>query len=367
MSDYKAVLAARYALDKAVDLLFTKFNPLFWLKLSVVVFLLGAAYSSTQSSSRLSDVSEMDFDFNAPALGLILLVFGAVFLFSLVFSFIAAVFQFIYVEALAKHEVSFFSQFKENMGSGLSLFLFQLIIGLIVLFFAASIGALLFLVSSASKLVFFAILFTGLLFLIPLLLVVLFINLLTIDFVVPHMAAHREGVLKSFKLVLVSLKTEPLEFIIYVLLKIGLAFISFILRLFVSAVVWVFAVALGFGAGLIVFGVLSVLGVEPSNLFNMEITPALLALVFAAAAALILVVWVISYLITVLTLPLPVFFRLFSIYFFQLLRAEVRLLGMPGEPEPTWDHLRVERERDKIRYGEQKDDEVDDHKDLRVY
>lgn len=368
MSDYKAVLAARYALDKTIDLLFKRFNLTYWLKLSVIVFLLGAAYSSTQSSSRFSDVSDMDFDLNPQAIGLVLLVFGVVFLFSLIFSFIAAVFQFIYVEALAKHRVSFFSQFKENLGSGLSLFLFQFILTLVALFFIVSFGAIMFLISSASKILFFALFFGGLIFLlIPLFLVLKFINLLAIDFVVPHMVAHREGVLNSFKMILVSLKTEPVEFIIYLLLKVGLAIISFLLSLFVSILVWILAVALGFGGGLIVFGVLSVLGLDPANLFNMQITPALIALVFVAVAALILLVWLVSYLITVLTLPLNVFFRLFSIYFIQLLRAEIRLLGMPGEPEPTWGRLKVERERDKIRYGAEQDDDVEDHKDLRVY
>ena len=152
------------ALDRAVErtrkCLFEPFDFWKWMRLAVIVLLLGGLGSSGGNTSNYS-YGESDMGpfadipagvagplqgiynmFSANAFeiiaGLILLFIVLV----LLFSYISSVMEFVFVESLVKNDVRFWEYSRRYLGKGFGLFLFRLLIGLFMLAIIAVVAFL---------------------------------------------------------------------------------------------------------------------------------------------------------------------------------------------------------------------------------
>lgn len=154
------------ALDRAIErtrkCLFEPFDFWKWMKLAIIVLLMGGSgFNGGNSSNYSYDESDMAsfpdipagatgpfqgiFDmFSANALGIIIGLVVLIILLVLVFSYISSVMEFVFVESLVKNDVRFWEYSRRYLGKGFGLFLFRLLIGLLMLAVIAVI-ALLFL------------------------------------------------------------------------------------------------------------------------------------------------------------------------------------------------------------------------------
>ena len=223
-----AVDALEDAIEGTRELLFP-FNAGTWLRLAVIVFFLGgtSTASPVQTNMQFSPQSGGSFpvtpgNFSIPwenvATVLVILAVVAVFL-GLLFTAIGAIMEFAFVESLRTQRVHVRRYAKSYLGQGLSLFVFQLVLFLIVLLPVAGI-----------VLVTVPALFNGpenvalgpLLFLVPVLFVLGFfvalVDTLTKAFVVPVMMVRGGGVLAGWKAFWPTLKREWKQYGIYLVL-----------------------------------------------------------------------------------------------------------------------------------------------------
>ncbi|AKB74394.1 hypothetical protein MSLAZ_1133 [Methanosarcina lacustris Z-7289] len=151
------------AIDKALSrtktALFEPFDFWKWIKLAIIIFLLGgigANYGGSGTNSRmgsedfvntfpniepgrmpdfLSGVSWIGFDHIQPIapLAIIAAIIAFLFLLALIFSYISSVMEFVFVEALVKNEVHFWAYSKKFLGKGFNLLLIRLALGLVFL------------------------------------------------------------------------------------------------------------------------------------------------------------------------------------------------------------------------------------------
>ena len=153
-------------LDRTVErtrrCLFEPFDFWKWMKLAIIVLLIGGSGFNGGSGSNYSyDASERGpfqgipagvtgpfqgiYDvFSANALAIIAGLVLLFILLILLFSYISSVMEFVFVESLVKNDVRFWEYSRRYLGKGFGLFLFRLLIGLFMLAIVAVV-ALLFL------------------------------------------------------------------------------------------------------------------------------------------------------------------------------------------------------------------------------
>ncbi|AKB18174.1 MULTISPECIES: hypothetical protein [unclassified Methanosarcina] len=151
------------AIDKAVSrtktALFEPFDFWKWVKLAIIIFLLGNIgynYGGSGTNYRmssedfgnnfpniepgrmpdfLSGVSWIGFDHiqSIAPLAIIATIIAFIFLLALIFSYISSVMEFVFVEALVKNEVHFWAYSKKFLGKGFNLLLIRLALGIVFL------------------------------------------------------------------------------------------------------------------------------------------------------------------------------------------------------------------------------------------
>lgn len=197
-----------------------------WLALAVVVFFAsGATGFDPGANVGVVDLPTLPagpgpgpgtgFVFDLPVV--VALVAGAVVL-AAVFAIVGAVMEFVFVRAVATREVRLREDARTNVGKGLSLFGFRLLIGLVALAGVLFLAAL--------------VLGTGLvgLVVVALLSPVLaagFVSLyllhrFTVDFVVPVMLVEDVGVVAGWRRFGAELRTETAEYAVYALVRLAL-------------------------------------------------------------------------------------------------------------------------------------------------
>ena len=291
-------------------LLFKPFKLGFWLKLALVVFLIGGGMNSV-SNNRFYEFDEADF--GGGNLLLIIGLFIVVFAIILFFSYIGSVALFVFYDSVLTGKVEFFDGFHEHLGKGLRLFLFNILVGaiatiLFILIFLPPIG--LFLVASGTTVLLGLLVYALIGFPLFIVWIVFFsiVSTFTKDFVVPLMIKKKRGVLASWETLITIIKKNMGQFIIYVISRIMLGIVTGIISLIILAVVMLFILLVAFILG---FGFATIL--SPSL---PDFTESALVIILGILALLAFII-LLGYFLTLITLPFPVFFRLYSLLFLE--------------------------------------------------
>ena len=147
------------AIDKAISrtrtALFEPFDFWKWVKLAIIIFLLGGIGANYGGSGTNYRMGSEDFVNNFPniepgripdfpsgisgigldhiqsiaPLAIIAAIIAFLFLLALIFSYISSVMEFVFVEALVRNEVHFWAYSKKFLGKGFNLLLIRLALG----------------------------------------------------------------------------------------------------------------------------------------------------------------------------------------------------------------------------------------------
>lgn len=258
-----------------------------------------------------------------PPAVIVLLVLLAIAFFVL-FAWLSARFSFIFLDLMVHRDVRIRDSFRMHKPLGNSYFLWSLGflgVGVAIFLIVILVTALATALAKA-----FLILFIPLLILLILLVIgFVVIGVLVYDFVLPVM--YRDGIRTMDALrKLISLKPKAGEIGLFILLLIGFGILAFILALVLTVVVGLATVIVGFLVGLL--GSL-IVGAIPF------LKPILVFIGF-----LVLVVGILGaiVLLGLITLPIPVFFRAFTLSYLARLVPEYNLLDLPfsdSSPPPA--------------------------------
>jgi hypothetical protein len=297
-ADYHAFSAFDGAVSRTKSLLWP-FNIGVWLRLAVIAFFVGGFGGGGGSNYSFPDRGGQDIgsmpDFFGLAPTTLLLIVAALIVLALVFTYIASVFQFVFVDCLTSGRVSLSRTFRERMGPGFSFFLFDVLMAF--LFIAVMIGLVIFgavtgIFSGISNVV-------ALLLILPvvilLALVVGLVLMLTVDFVVPVMIADGCGIVEGWRRAYGILRADLKNAAVYVIAKVVLSIVAAL----IMAVL-----------GLIVLGIVGV------PLFVVALLAGLFADGFALGALVLLVlvgILIALPFLLLLQVPFVTFFRFYSL------------------------------------------------------
>lgn len=313
MSEWYAVDALNESIDRTEKLLFKPFNLKLWLKIGLIVFLLNVSQFAGQGA-RFTDMEKLGVEFTGEVIILLLAVMAVILFLTLVLSFVEAVFSFVFIEALMEGRVEFVNGFKRNASRGLYLFLFRLVTSIIVL------GGIVVLVAAGafaaitinSELFTIAIILVGILLLIPIMIASGLFFSLTQDFVVPLMFYRNDGVVSGWRRLIGLLSSNLSQFIVYVIIKIAFGMIAGIISLVIALLLFgiILVASLVIGGG----SVLAWLGLTAAAPSLESLTVYMVILGAILFVALLIAV---QYTVGVITLPIEVFFRYYSLFFIQ--------------------------------------------------
>ena len=283
MADYYAFSGIDDAIEKTKSLLWP-FNWSIWWRIAVISLFTGGFGGinfpfSPSSYSQPFDSTQAFTGMPGLLPGIILLLIAALLLIAVVFAFLSSIFQFVFVRCLSENEFMLKKYFVENIGRGLRLFAFW-----IVLFLAAGVSALaLFMFALAAGGAFSALLIIPAIgiFLLILLLVAI-IALFTSDFVVPIMIKDECGVIEGWKKCWGVLRASLSQSLVYLVMRIVISIVVAIILVIISVLVLI-AIGIPFLAVFILSG--AVFGLSPLN-----ITLLILFLVIAIPVLLVICV-----------------------------------------------------------------------------
>lgn len=303
MTEYFAFSKIDSALDKTKAILWP-FNLGIWLRLALISFFAGGitAINPFQFTGDPSDMGE--FNTAMPGMGgfpdltLILLIVFAVVIIALIFGYISAVFQFIFVDCLRTKEFRIRHYFSERAGKGARLFGFDLalsilLIAIIAIVMIALIAGIMGAASGAMNIIFF---FTMMLAIIIIAIPIALLFMLTIDFVVPIMIAKNCGVIEGWKECWSVMGRGWLQVIIYIIMKFILSIVIMIIMVII-AVIAAIIIAVPF---LLAF--LATIGLSSGTIFS----PVAIILLIACIIILIPIVLIIS-------VPFVTYIRMYSL------------------------------------------------------
>lgn len=239
-----------------------------WLRLAVIVFFLGAGGSGGGNVSNafngVPDGGQPGGPVTQPTmppndvLWFIGIVVAAILLVALVFAIISATMRFVFVDALRTDDVRVRGPFKRRFGKGVRLFVFELVLGLLLLlpFIVGGLAVVFGFVSLESLGASFVNLGVGVIVLLGLLyvlaaIVIGFVLGFTNQFVVPVMIVEDSGVLAGWSRFWTTLRREWKQFVVYVfvrfVLQLGVGIATGIVGFILAIVVFLVAGAIGFG------------------------------------------------------------------------------------------------------------------------
>jgi len=230
--DYYALSCLDDALEATKSFLLP-FDRSQWLRLAAVVFFLAGgsgAGSAPSAGSNATPSLATDVPTDVPTslldanLLAIIAVGGAILTLGLLYTLVGAVMEFVLVDTLRTERVSVRETFRAQVRNGLSLFLFQLVLGLTTVGILGGVALLLALPTTGGGGVGLAL---GILAFVVTFLVVFLTaalaNLLTVDFVVPTMLHEDRGLVASWKRLWPVLRRDVEQFVVYLLVRIGVA------------------------------------------------------------------------------------------------------------------------------------------------
>lgn len=279
MSVYYAFSGIDDAIEKTKNLLWP-FNWGIWLRIAVISLFTGSLsginfpFSSPTTGSASSNTSQFDIGFTEFPEIIIWLIILFI-LIAVIYTFISSVFQFVFVKCLSENEFRLKQYFSENIGRGIRLFGFWIILGLVI-FAALAVFLLSVFTSASNPLLIIPVI--GLFLLVILLTCI--IALFTTDFVVPIMLKDDCGVLEGWKRCWKILRVSPSQSIIYLVMKVIISIVAAIL-LVIAAIIVILAIGIPFLvlALLLEIGVgLSLLNIVLLILFLIIVIPVMLML-----------------------------------------------------------------------------------------
>jgi hypothetical protein len=310
------------AFKHMITVLFRPFKLVKWLKFGLVAFLMalgtgqGANFNFNMPSGENKMLAELNPFFNQASqwvmsnLTLVIIIGSLIALLIIiiwtVFIYFGSRFTFVFLDGVIKKDVSIKPAYKENRISGWSFFLWRIIFSPSVL-----LGILL-IIDIPTTLLVFAGLDTGFslwiilgfvalgLAFIGLLVFLAILGVLTVDFVIPIMYLRRIKILAAWKIFLMILRNNKVQFLLYLLLKIGLV-LGAIMLMCIPMLGLCCIVAM---PGAILIGV-AALAIK---------WPAFWALF---AIGIIILIILFNYLSQVFYLPVTIFFRTYSLVFLE--------------------------------------------------
>jgi len=364
-SEWHAAEALNEALEKTNELLFRKFNLAFWLKLAVVVFLVGGSggFNFNTGFGGSDKDKNMAADFTA-ILPFLVVIFAVVIIIALIFMFIKAVCQFMFIETVGSGEIELVKGFKRNVDAGFNLFLFELgllLVSLVLL--VVTLGPLIYLLVKGGLMektipLLIAIV-AGIIVCLIIAIIMSLVTMLTNDFALVIAHAEKKGIIAGWRRLWRLMNDNIKQFGVYVLVKIALAILAGIILTIIGIIAFIIAlipvavVGVAFVVALIVLS--AGLGVGKGVLMLLVIPAVIIGIVYFIA---------ISYCIVVITLPVPVFFRCYSILFLQRIEPGIRVTaGKRLEKERKKEPPMEEKKRLKAKAKKT----VKSEKKLRVY
>ncbi|MFA5272316.1 MAG: hypothetical protein WC412_08305 [Candidatus Omnitrophota bacterium] len=347
------------SLEWTITVLFRPFSPKKWLILGFVAFLGGALiggnlnlhsnrdYHTKEAKAEqlysqrsldqsktcpLSNVSQLkdniksylqkiagpDFVFVFTAIAF------AIFLILLLFLWLGARFHFIFLEDVTKNDASIIAPFKSNRGIGNSFFRFHILLLLIslIIFVLIVLGCIMALFkigifnpgASPDFLKILSALSPFILLLVVFLVISIFIYIIVNDLALVVMYKDRIGIIAAIKKVLSLLGANKLNFLLYVLIKWGLAVCAYLIYNVVYFVTFLGLLFPALTAASFLYFIYKIIPKDVQSVF--------LAVVVIIAIPIILFLW---YCFMCISLPFAVFFRTFSIKFLGKLDSRYNL------------------------------------------
>jgi hypothetical protein len=332
MTELHAFKPISTAFEKARKLLLEPFDAGVWIKLVIITFFVGTGTMSFNPGNSLrysldrSDLGSLSSSNIGNLLSdttiiiIVLVIILAAIILALLMSYLRGVFSFVLLNALTSGNVKIVQPFKENMGRGFKVFIFNIVVTVISLLIIGAIIAAMILVilwavgsgnlsssgtwdamSTASLFALIAAVLVGVMAIVVCSIILGLVVGFFYDFAVPLMYFKNIGLKQSIGEVWSLVTRQPLEFFVYVIvrwvLEVGIAIVTGIIYLFVLAI----SVAVG-----IIIVVMMVKLAE---------TSALLALPFALALIIgLLLLIIIS---AIISMPVQVYLRYYSLDFLK--------------------------------------------------
>jgi hypothetical protein len=331
MTELHAFRPVSTAFEKTRKLLLEPFDIGAWIRLVLITFLVGTGTASFNPGNNLQyalnrgDLGNMPaYDFghalsDTTLIAIVLLIVAVAIALGLIMTYLRGVFSFVLIDALTTGNVRIVQPFKENMGRGFKVFLFNIAVSIISLIVIGAIVVVAILailgilsgdiwsastwnsLSTAGVIGIIAVVLTGFLVIMAYsVLVGLFVGFFY-DFGVPLMYFRNMGLRQSISQVWSLVKRQPMEFFVYIIvrwvLELVIAIVMGIIYLFILAIF----VAVGFIAAI--------------AMLKAAETSLLLALPFALAliVGLLLLVIVMAF----ISMPVQVYLRYYSLDFLK--------------------------------------------------
>jgi len=347
-SRWYAVEALDEALERTRWLLFKDFKLSLWLKLALVVYLIGGG--SFNGNFNVPGGENGMQGPTAPNLKLIIAVLAVVLAFVLFFMFLKDVCEFIFIETAETKKIELWKGFKRNLENGLNLFLFELVVIAVVIIVAvaAFLGFRSLLAGASGLGPKLAIAVVGLAAAISIVLAIAIVGSLTTAFAIVIMHKERKGLVNAWKKLLTLVEKNTRQFVVYIIIELLLAFVAAMVVFAISLVIALIAIAIIIIPAIIAAVIAIALGLE-SNMLWLLLVPAI--------AFIIAYFMVVGYFSVLITLPVPVFFRYYSMIFLQKVDPKLAILKPEKDAAKTQSKKTGKKDGEKKKAG----------KRLRVY
>jgi hypothetical protein len=255
------------AFDRTKKCLIEPFDFWKWIKIAIIIMLIGGAGSSYNGGSnyspndadseKMADFFENGFgDLSAPNLlsNTALLIGAAIFILLIIlfFSYVSSLMEFVFVESLVSNDVRFWEYSRRFLGNGLGLFILRFIIGLIFLIPIIAAILLAFISTAAFS---FAGILAFIALVLPLILILALISGAIGSFInlsIPVSLYNRQGIFSALKSVFGRFMIDWKQIVIY---WIGRAVLAIAVGILVMIAAFIVILALGL-ISLVIDGIL---------------------------------------------------------------------------------------------------------------
>ncbi len=263
-----AIGAVDRALSRTREALLEPFDFWKWVKLAIIIFLLGGVSSYGNSSSynigsedlknnfpiiEPGKMPDLPFDmhsiafgyiYQVPNLATVTAIIASFILMIFIFLYISSIMEFVFVESLVRNEVKFWAYSRRFLGKGFRLLLVRLAIGLVLLaFFGILLLPLIPLIREVPSDFSLSASLGGILWVVGVIIVLVLLALAIdslLSLAIPLAIYRNKGILSAFKLVLENFRKSWHEVVVYwfvrLLLYIGVAVLAIFLFVVVALV-----------------------------------------------------------------------------------------------------------------------------------
>ncbi len=319
MTEWHAVDSIDNSIERTKKILIKDFNISYWFRLSLLVFLtlLGSLSMNYHlNSDDMTDISKM---ITWDMMIILVLIFVFIIILGLFLQFVSTVYSFVFIDAVRKKDFKFMKGFKEHALQGLYVFLFNLGLGvLLILAIIAMVvmGTLIYLKTQSTPIL-IIIIVLGILKLLGLILTVTLITMFTTDFVQPIMIEEAKGVLSGWRKTIKLIKENLGQFIAYILIKLGMIMFTGMISFVISFIILFFL-----GLITLIIGGGTLLGFIALTFVYPALETLLILVIILGIIVLIIIFWIMQLFTIILTLPIPVFYRCYSLYFLQKIQPK---------------------------------------------